>query len=156
MPDDPKAALKQQILNELTNLGRIVQEAKRLLERLPDQPDSLDVRAGGSLVHDFYTGIERIFERIELRLGPGLPVGEGWHTLLLRGMESAVEGIRPEVIDHSLALRLLDYLRFRHLFRHTYGYELQWDKLRPLIEGMEETLTVFHERLQQFLNRLQG
>lgn len=154
MPEDPKEALKMDIADELTNLGRIVDHAKLLLQRLPPEPTFIEIDAAGKLIHDFYNGVERIFERIAVRLGPGLPTGPGWHTLLLRGMESGVEGIRPAVIDHELALQLVDYLRFRHLFRHTYGYELQWGKLQPLIEGLEATLTRLRQQIMQFVKSL--
>lgn len=156
MPEDPLLALKKEIHDEILNLSRISRQASKLLKEFPGSPTFVELSAAGKLAHDFYSGVERIFERIALRLGPGLPVGNGWHTILLRGMESSVEGIRSEVIDHSLALRLLDYLRFRHLFRHTYGYELQWEKLRPLVEGIEETLTLLREQVDRFLNKLEG
>lgn len=155
MPEEPKAALRQDIADELANLGRIIDEAGALLQRLPPTPTFIEISAAGKLVHDFYNGVERIFERIAVRLGPGLPTGLGGHTLLLRGMESAVEGIRPALIDHALALRLLDYLRFRHLFRHTYGYELQWDKIRLLVHGLEETLAEFRRQVERFLTALE-
>lgn len=154
MPEDPKEALKMEIAEELANLGRIVEEAKEFLGDVPAQPTRRDLRAAGSLVHDFYNGVERIFERIAVRLGPGVPVEPGWHPLLLRSMGSEVEGIRPAVIDHELALRLMDYLRFHHLFRHSYGYELEWDKLQPLVERVEETLAQLRQQLEQFLKTL--
>jgi predicted nucleotidyltransferase len=154
MPEDPKEALRKDVADELIGLGRIVDQVKSLLERLPQEPTWIEINAAGKMAHDFYNGVERIFERIAVRLGPGLPVGEGWHTLLLRGMESGVEGVRPAVIDHALALRLLDYLRFRHLFRHTYGYELTWDKLRPLVEGLEETLALLRQQVEGFIRDL--
>lgn len=116
---------------------------KLLLQKAPGEPRSVEITAGGKLLHDFYNGIERIFERIAQRLAQGLPVaGSGWHTVLLRSMETPAQGTRPAVIDHGLALRLLDYLRFRHFFRRSYGYELQWQKLRPLVEELEDTLTM--------------
>lgn len=140
MPEDPKEALKQDIVDELINLGRIVDRAKFLLQRLPQEPTFIEISAAGKLVHDFYNGVERIFERIAVRLGPGLLERENWHMSLLQAMESEVEGIRPVVIGHELMVRLLDYLRFRHRFCHAYGDELEWNKLHPLIEGLEDTL----------------
>jgi hypothetical protein len=101
-------------------------------------------------------GVERIFERIAVTLDGGLPKGENWHTLLLQQMEIEYSGTRPAVINHSLALRLLDYLRFRHLFRHTYGYELLWEKCRPLAESVSDTLETLQEQLSQFFAFLQG
>jgi predicted nucleotidyltransferase len=154
MPDEPKAALTQEIADQLASLDRTVDQAKGLLQRLPQPPTFVEINAAGKLVHDFYNGAERIFERIVVRLGPGLPGGPGGYTLLLRGMESAVEGIRPAVVDHALALRLLDYLRFRHIFRHTYGYELEWDRLRPLLQGLEETLSQLRTQLDRVLTAL--
>jgi predicted nucleotidyltransferase len=154
MPEDPKEALKLEITDELTNLGRIVEESKVLLQKLPTEPTFIEISAAGKLVHDFYNSVEHIFERIAARLGPGLPAGSSWHIWLLRSMESDVEGIRPAVIDHQLALRLVDYLRFRHLFRHTYGYELEWDKLQPLVERLEETLARLRQRLERFIETL--
>jgi predicted nucleotidyltransferase len=154
MPEDPKEALKMEIGDELVNLDRIINQAKLLLEDIQLEPSFIEINAAGKLVHDFYSGVERIFERIAARLGPGVPGGPGGHTLLLRAMESSAEGIRPAVIDHELALRLLDYLRFRHLFRHTYGYELQWDKLSPLIESLEGTLTRLREQVKQAIQSI--
>lgn len=155
MPEDPVKALKLEIENELATLERLVHEASELLRDVPEEPRTRDVRAAGSIVHDFYNGVERIFERIAVRLGPGLPTGPGWHMLLLRSMESAAEGYRPAVIDHALALRLIEYLSFRHLFRHSYGYELLWPKLRPLIEGMAGTLSELRAQLGRFLTALE-
>jgi hypothetical protein len=100
-------------------------------------------------------GVERIFERITVTLDDGLPAGESWQTLLLQQMEIEYPGTRPAVINHSLALRLLDYLRFRHLFRHTYGYELLWQKCRPLAESVSETLEMFQKQLSRFFALLQ-
>lgn len=68
--------------------------------------------------------------------------------MLLEQMETN----RPAVIDHASAARLLDYLRFRHRFRHTYGY--RWEKLRPLAEGLPETLELLRQQLATFLDSL--
>jgi hypothetical protein len=66
-------------------------------------------------------------------------------------MEHPWGSIRPAVIDHPLALRLMDYLRFRHLFRHNYGFELEWDRCRHLAEGLDQTLAQVQQQLEVFL-----
>ena len=154
--EDSKAALKNEIVLELNNLQRLVDESKALLSGLLAGPSSVELRALGSIVHDFYTACERIFERVAVYLGPGLPVGDNWHVSLLRSMESEIEGTRPAVIEHQLALRLHDYLRFRHLFRHTYGYELEWDKLQALVERLETTRTTLGQQLDKFVLSLES
>lgn len=155
MSDNPKEALIMDIKDELTSLERIVGQAKTLLQTLPPEPAFIEISAAGKLAHDFYSGAERIFERIAMRLGPGVPTGSGWHILLLRSLEREAEGVRPAVITHELALRLVDYLGFRHVFRHSYGYELQWHRFRHLIEGLEETQTQLRKQLEPFMAWLQ-
>lgn len=90
-------------------------------------------------------GVERIFERIAIELDGELPEGKEWHTLLLQQMET------KSIIDHLLALRLLDYLKFRHLFRNLYGRKLDWDRLRRLVDGVSDTLKAFREQINDFM-----
>jgi predicted nucleotidyltransferase len=154
MPSEPHEALRQEIQLELDNLARIAGSTQALLVRVPAQPDEYEVRSIGSLLHDFYSGVERIFERIAVRLDGDLPTGPSWHTYLLKRMTSPWAEVRPAAIDRALAIRLQDYLRFRHLFRHTYGFDLAWEKCRGLAEGMMETLEVLRTQLIAFLSSL--
>lgn len=154
MPSDPRQALHQEIQLELDNLTRLARSTKALLARLPAQPDEYEIRSIGSLLHDFYSGVERIFERIAVRLDGDLPAGPSWHTYLLQRMTSPWAEARPAVIDRALATALSDYLRFRHLFRHTYGFALQWDKCQGLAEGMMETLEALQTQVMAFLSSL--
>jgi predicted nucleotidyltransferase len=156
MPSDPHEALQQEVQLELDNLTRLVRSTQALLARLPAQPGEDEIRSIGSRLQDFYCGVERIFERIAVRLNGDLPAGPSWHTYLLRRMTSPWAEARPAAIDRALATRLLDYLRFRHLFRHTYGFDLEWEKCRPLAEGMAETLEALQAQLMAFLGSLKG
>ena len=81
----------------------------------------------------------------------GLPAGLHSHTDLLRQVKRPWGEKRAAVLDHGLALRLHRYMRFRHLFRHTYGYERVWEELRPLVEGLPAILADLNARLQPFL-----
>ena len=49
---------------ELENLERLVWEMKELINKVKDNPDFITTRAAGSILHDFYSGIEKMFERI--------------------------------------------------------------------------------------------
>jgi predicted nucleotidyltransferase len=132
-------ALQDEIAIEMLNLQRLIDECEALLTGLSTAPSSVELRAFGSIVHDFYTACERIFERVAVYLGHGQPTGDNSHITLLRLMELNIEGGRSALLDHEFAVRLHEYLRFRHLFRHTYGYELDWEKLQPLVEQLEMT-----------------
>jgi len=89
-------------------------------------------RAAGSILHDFYTGIEKIFCNIANKIDKGLPEGENWHIELLKNMAEPKDK-RPQVISLELMEELKEYLGFRHLFRNIYGAQLKWDKLESLL-----------------------
>ncbi|MFQ6057988.1 MAG: hypothetical protein ACE5MB_03785 [Anaerolineae bacterium] len=156
MPEDPISALKGLIEDELTALERVAQEMKDLLGVSAQPPTRTELRAMASMLHEFYNGIERIFQRIAIHLGEGVPRGEYWHVDLLNRMAEEREEIRSAVIEGTLRDRLEEYLRFRHFFRHAYGYTLEWAKIRPLAEGMMETLGALRAQLMAFLGSLKG
>ena len=113
--------------------------------------DWVIIRTKASLLHDFYTGIERVFSRIAQELNGGLPNTEQWHRDLLRDMALELEGIRPPVISEDLYRRLLPYLRFRHLFRNLYGFELEWEKMVELDREFEPVASMWFDEIHTFL-----
>lgn len=154
MPENSIEAMKQRIANELQSLENVVRGLQTFLSTASSEPSEIEIRGVASYLHDFYSGIERIFERIAVTLDGGLPAGEHWHQLLLQQMEEKQKDMRPAVIDRMLSMRLLDYLKFRHRFRHTYGDEFLWEKLRLLAEGAFETFEQLRAQLDYFENRI--
>ena len=122
-----KEELKEEIKIEIDNLERLNREMKQLLTKIEDKPSFIKVRAAGSILHDFYCGVERILERIALSVDKNLPKGENWHIELLLQMAKPLAEKRDMIITKALLQNLKEYLRFRHLFRHIYGFELKWD-----------------------------
>ncbi len=151
MPVVPKEALKVEIDDQLQILCQVVEDAREYLTGTPVEPGHLEIAGVGKLVHDFYNGIERIFERVAVRIDEDVPPGSHWHVDLLRRMERPWGQKRPAVISHSLALGLFKLLRFRHLFRHTYGFELLWEEIKPLAEGLTGLLDELNRELPRFL-----
>lgn len=134
------------------DLDRVLGEAERCLDDLSDrEPTYLELRGAGDIVHDFYNVIEHFFRRVAVELNGGLPAGPESHAQLLRRMSRGVEGLRPAVTDEPLRDRLHEYLRFRHLFRHGYGFSLEWPKLVPLLEGMQELAPELRRQLDAFV-----
>jgi len=43
---------------ELNNLKRLNKEMKELLITMGDNPNFIEIRAAGSILHDFYCGVE--------------------------------------------------------------------------------------------------
>ena len=144
--------LAAEIESELAGLD----ELERELANAPRQDDSYSLRARGSILHDFYGGVERVFVRIASELNGGVPRAEQWHRELVRNMTLEIPEVRPAVLDPALAEALGAYLRFRHLFRNVYGSVIEAERLHPLEERLPATLAAFRERIRAFLSWMLG
>ena len=129
--------LAAEIGREVENLGRLRDELRPLLPQDEAEPAGVVKRATGSILHDFYGSLERIFRLIGEELDEDLPHGDGWHVELLRRMSMEIADLRPAVISAELAGELEEYLRFRHVFRNVYGFELRWSKFAHLAKGLD-------------------
>ncbi|ETX05638.1 nucleotidyltransferase family protein [Candidatus Entotheonella palauensis] len=150
MSEAPWITLKALIEDELAALDRMVLEMQDGVDALEEPPSPFDLNALSSYLHQFYTGCERILERIATTVDGALPGGAFSHANLLAQMTQERPGMRPTVLNEALWLRLQDYLAFRHFFRHAYGDTLEWAKLRPLVESMPVTLADFKTQLTAF------
>ena len=127
--------LAAEVESELASLGALETE----LASAPPGDDTYALRARGSILHDFYNGIERVFVRIARELNGGVPRAEQWHRELIRNMALDIPAVRPAVIDTDLAGTLEEYLRFRHVFRNVYGAVLSAGRMRSLEARMPAT-----------------
>lgn len=143
--------LKARILAELDELADVVQEGSEYAARFRrKEPDFLAIRGMGDVLHDFYTGLEKIFEAVAEEMEGGLPTGLHWHRALLEDMATDLPGVRPAVLRRSTARALDEYLRFRHLFRNIYGHELRWNRLRHLLYSLPDVARDAFEDLRRF------
>lgn len=148
---DRNKELEELVTTELVNLERLVGEMNELLSQGEEEKSSFQVRAAGSILHDFYCGVEKIFERIAVNVDKSVPAGMNWHTELLLQMGKEVEGVRDKILSEELVKRLKEFLRFRHLFRHIYGFELKWERIEPLCSEFESLLKDIKEEIKGFL-----
>lgn len=72
----------------------------------------------------------------------GFRKSEAWHSELLEAMERG-DGLARPLLSSELAGTLKMYLQFRHRFRILYGFELDWDRMRPLAIRMKQTMDEF-------------
>ena len=122
--ENPRAALKSRLTAEIAALEPITSGLAEGLSRAGEQPDQFATRALASYVDDFYSGIERICERVAVTLEGDLPTGEQWHRTLLYQMGQP-RAERPPLFSQNLLSATDEYRRFRHRLRHIYGYELE-------------------------------
>lgn len=154
MAGSPKLRqLADDLRQELEALKRIEAEARRCLGDLAARPPSyLEVRGSADIVHDFYNAVDRFFERVAVEMNGGLPAGPDSHATLLSRMSRELPDVRPRVVSEETRRALEEYLRFRHLFRHRYGFELEWPKLEPLLRGIESIAPRLGAELEGFVS----
>ena len=137
MAENPRAALKSRLTTEIAALEPITSGLAEGLKRAGEQPDQFATRALASYVDDFYSGIERICERVAVTLDGNLPTGEQWHRTLLYQMGQPLVD-RPPLFSQNLLADTDEYRRFRYRLRHIYGYEL--DAARVITLAQKTTL----------------
>lgn len=140
--------LIQRELNELDELMRRYAEAIRLAS--VDEPDLLHMTALASVLHSFYSGIERIFTEIARHLDDSLPQGDRWHTELWLQMARPTAA-RTSVLSDETQRLLRRYLAFRHYYRHSYSHSLEWPRLRELTVDLPGVWQSTRADLHKFL-----
>jgi hypothetical protein len=147
--------LKDQIAVEEAQLQRLLDLHQSLLAKSRTRPpDPIELSALAALLHSFYTGVENLFRRIGIETDGGIAKGEGWHRRLLLQMAEAGAN-RPPVISSGLLDRLQPYLQFRHVFRSSYSFQLQWDKMQPLVLHCEETYVALRAEIATFASHME-
>jgi hypothetical protein len=124
---------------QLRDLALDLAVEERKLDALVDSLAALGVVAGDRLrvdaaalrLQSLYTGIERCFLQVSRVLNGGTPDGGDWHRRLLERMGQPTEE-RPAVLREASIASLQELLRFRHLVRHLYAYELQPEPVERL------------------------
>nr|WP_315328126.1 hypothetical protein [Treponema socranskii] len=65
-------------------------------------------------------------------------------------MFAATEARRP-LFEKKLYDQLVDYMGFRHFFRHTYGYHLRWDLIKPLLMNIKENWNTVKSNIETII-----
>jgi hypothetical protein len=150
-----KSVVTARIKKEIKTLEMLGKELEAMRERGTVNNDSERKRAFASLLHDFYTCIEKIFQTIAKNIDDFMPEGEQWHKALLEQMNLPLEDRRPQVISDKLVQALLDYLVFRYRVRNIYGFQLDWERMDSLINDMPDILQKVKEELEAFIRKVE-
>ena len=141
---------------EMDQIDRLFVSYAVLFDRVRQgQPDVIETTAVASVLHSFYNGLELIFLSIAKRLDRQVPTGERWHRqLLFQMMQSTVQ--RDSVISTELAQQLDNYLAFRHFYRHSYSFFLDWSELEKLVTPLQSVWSQAKAELNMFLDHLRA
>ena len=124
------ADLKELVAAELENLEQV-------LAALPPAGglsglSVLELAGAATLLSSFYNGVENILKQALKARAIVLPTGEAWHRDLLQlACQHAI--IRPATRD-----ALASYLAFRHFITHAYGFDLDPERIQPLLEKVRQ------------------
>ena len=152
MDESQLPRLADELTAELVEIQRLKVDIDGAQVKVGDlEPDRFELRAVGSILHDFYNSFERVFQRIAKEIDRRTPVEAAWHRDLLDQMTHPVQGLRPPVIRSESAQLLDDYLSFRHVFRNIYGFQLEWSRIKPLLENAKAVLDTVTADLEKFV-----
>jgi uncharacterized protein YutE (UPF0331/DUF86 family) len=59
--------------------------------------------------------------------------------------------MRESVITETTGEKLTQYLTFRHFFRHAYGFQMDWDKMKHLISGINPVWESVQKDIEKFI-----
>ena len=138
-----------EIIVELSNVRKVKAEFLDFRKTYP-AVDRFLVRALASYLEDFYNACEKVFKVVAEELNGGVPKGENWHKTLLSDMAVKI-GKRPPVISPEMLEKLGQYLGFRHIVRHVYGFGLNAAKVELLAGGFPAAADDFCEEIDGFV-----
>ncbi len=152
------AVLAGRIRQDLAELQRVVERVERAVraqrQRTAEQDLFLDSAALN--LHNYYSGLERIFQLIASSVDQSVPTGSDWHGELLRQMTVEVPDLRPMVISTDEAGAVDEFLRFRHVVRHVYAFELDAERVERLANRLRATFDQVKDSLLVFAMFLEG
>jgi hypothetical protein len=149
------AVLASRILNELAALGPIVGRVERAWKAAAANNDELYYDSVALNIHSFYSGIERVLEKIAYAVEGSLPQGVNWHQELLDQMALEIPNVRPAVISSKTREQLDPYRGFRHVVRNVYTYHISPDKMKPLAKGIRPVFKQVEKELAAFSRFIQ-
>lgn len=127
--------------------------ADLLVRAKENKPGLIEVTALASVLHSFYNGLKNIFLSIAKGIEASLPAGSQWHRDLLTQMAEPMPSRDPVFTPETVGL-LAKYLGFRHFYRHSYSFFLDWDEMEKLVLPLSPVWARVKAELQLFLRKL--
>lgn len=156
--------LKAALTRDLATSERLTALAVRFAEPDLNHDEVVTTFAVALALHHAYSAMESYFERVAKEVDQSVPDGAHWHQQLLEQMTVPIPQRRPALLDESLLRDLDELRRFRHAVRHSYESELDWDRVKPLLQRLPaiqgrlvaEVDRPFQAFLDQVLERLEA
>jgi hypothetical protein len=128
--DQPSAvSLRAVLQNDLQSIARITNALNELGAGSLGENEQI---AMAYHLHNLYNAMENSFHQISRSFENQVKDISRWHFELLNMMFLDVSPLRPAVLPANFRPVLNDLRAFRHFFRHSYGCEMDNEKLANL------------------------
>jgi len=149
-------ATKIKLEHEIARIEKLLEDVKPLLDLCKlKEPDIIEISAAAQVLHSFYNGVESIIVLLFKHMNEKLPNDMRWHKTLLE-MAFGSNSQNKKIFNSDIKKKLDDYLSFRHLIRHSYSSELEWEIMGPLINDIDDIWKMikndFHEYISNSCN----
>jgi hypothetical protein len=142
--------LETKIANEISRIDKLISDSSLLFEVCAArEPDFIEISAAALTLHSFYNGLENIILLVVKNIDGAVEQDSQWHKFLFE-QAFKTNAKRTALFRIDLKEALESYLYFRHFVRHSYGSELDWDRLKPLIEKIREVWAIAKADLNSF------
>ena len=139
---------------EIEEIDEIFKIYGELIDKVGSSvPNEIELAAFATVIHSFYNGVEntllsisKAYEKVDLD-------NKNWHKNLLKQMVIKTDDRIP-VISEGLKDVLAEFLAFRHFFRHSYSFRLEWEELEPLAKKLNEAKNTFKKEMLDFVSYL--
>lgn len=138
------------MVNAREKIEAELQNIERVLAGLPG-PDSLkklsslELAGAAALIHNFYNGIENVFKQLVVSKGLNIPQGPSWHIDLIEIC------VANQIISQTTADMLKKYLSFRHFFSHAYSFDVDEERIAPLLEKIKDVYEILIQDISRSL-----
>ena len=143
--------LKVKVSFEISQIDKLLDTHKPLLDLCKLKiPDLIEMSASAMFLHSFYNGIENILKLIITSYDNKLPSDNKWHMELLEKAFIPNEN-RQNIFRKEIQEKMEEYLKFRHFVRHSYGFQLEWERMEDLINDINNHWILIKEDIEVFI-----
>lgn len=147
--------LREEIGIELELMESTLRELAELRKDVAGRaPTIREKTAAAAFLAQFYGGIENILKRVSYFNTIPMPSGDNWHVDLFKRFCPPAYKHLPLLFDESMASDMAPFRKFRHVVYHSYGFQLDWNRMREGIEKVEDVYSRFTSKLLAYLQTL--
>ena len=140
--------LRQYCDGEFESIDKVVHELQALYSQEKQSYTVAEQASLATFIMNAYSGMENALKNMLLYDKLDIEDSPGWHEKVLK--KSGEIGILPP----ELFQLLTKYLAFRNYFIYSYVFTIQWEEMRPLVEGMKDVVDQVRAEVNEYLQTI--